>query len=74
MNSYLAQMANAEASMRSLHEKLIEAGYVWDGMDGYTKSFADKPCPYCTGVLTGLPGNACENCMNTGLSNPTKGT
>lgn len=26
------------------------------------------PCPYCgDGKYTGLPGNACENCMNTGL-------
>lgn len=25
-----------------------------------------KPCPYCTGsARTGLPDNACENCMNT---------
>lgn len=24
------------------------------------------PCPCCTGVRTGLPGNACENCMNVG--------
>jgi len=28
-------------------------------------------CPYCTAadgsaIRTGLPGNACENCMNTG--------
>lgn len=28
-------------------------------------------CPYCTApdgstIFTGLPGNACENCMNTG--------
>jgi hypothetical protein len=24
-------------------------------------------CPYCLpGIITGLPGNACENCMNTG--------
>lgn len=30
------------------------------------------PCEYCdSGKLTGLPGNACENCMNTGLKNPT---
>jgi hypothetical protein len=26
-----------------------------------------RPCRYCgPGVRTGLPGNACENCMNTG--------
>lgn len=26
-----------------------------------------KRCPYCKdGIRTGLPGNACENCMNTG--------
>jgi hypothetical protein len=24
-------------------------------------------CPYCTNKFTGLPGNACENCMNTGV-------
>lgn len=29
------------------------------------------PCPYCSdGKRTGLPGNACENCMNTGLKYP----
>jgi hypothetical protein len=28
-------------------------------------------CPYCSdGKRTGLPGNACENCMNTGLASP----
>jgi Lar family restriction alleviation protein len=31
-----------------------------------------EPCEYCrNGKRTGLPGNACENCMNTGLKNPT---
>lgn len=35
---------------------------------------AIAPCPYCSGgKSTGLPGNACENCMNTGLANPTAG-
>jgi hypothetical protein len=30
------------------------------------------PCPSCSGnKRTGLPGNACENCMNTGLKYPT---
>lgn len=30
-----------------------------------------EPCPYCPdGSRTGLPGNACENCMNTGLKYP----
>ncbi len=24
-------------------------------------------CPYCQSAGTGLPGNACENCMNTGV-------
>jgi hypothetical protein len=29
-------------------------------------------CEYCgPGKRTGLPGNACENCMNAGLKNPT---
>lgn len=27
-----------------------------------------RPCRYCqNGQYTGLPGNACENCMNTGV-------
>ncbi len=31
-----------------------------------------EPCHYCgDGKRTGLPGNACENCMNTGYANPT---
>lgn len=31
-----------------------------------------EPCPYCSGgKRTGLPGNACENCMNTGLKYPS---
>lgn len=30
----------------------------------------EEPCPYCAGVYTGLPGGACENCMNTGLKYP----
>lgn len=30
-----------------------------------------QPCRYCgPGVRTGLPGNACENCMGTGLHDP----
>ena len=35
--------------------------------------FVDEPekCEYCgDGKLTGLPGDACENCMNTGLRWP----
>lgn len=32
-----------------------------------------EPCPYCLpGTSTGLPGNACENCMNTGLKYPER--
>lgn len=31
----------------------------------------NAPCPSCSGgARTGLPGNACENCMNTGLKYP----
>jgi len=31
----------------------------------------DEPCEYCgDGKFTGLPSNACENCMNTGLKYP----
>lgn len=31
------------------------------------------PCDYCgNGKSTGLPGNACENCMNSGLRYPEK--
>jgi hypothetical protein len=28
------------------------------------------PCEYCHKKITGLPGNACENCMNSGLRYP----
>lgn len=28
------------------------------------------PCEYCHKKFTGLPGNACENCMNSGLRYP----
>jgi hypothetical protein len=35
------------------------------------KSELFAPCEYCgTGRHTGLPGNACENCMNTGYKHP----
>lgn len=31
-----------------------------------------EACHYCgPGKYTGLPGGACENCMNTGYANPT---
>jgi hypothetical protein len=34
---------------------------------------APERCEYCgDGKYTGLPGNACENCMNTGLKYPEK--
>lgn len=33
-----------------------------------TEEYLNGPCPYCG--FTGLPGNACENCMNTGLAHP----
>lgn len=30
--------------------------------------YEDEPCKYCaSGVYSGLPGGACENCMGTGL-------
>lgn len=33
--------------------------------------YPPEPCEYCgPGIQTGLPNNACENCMNTGLKNP----
>jgi hypothetical protein len=36
-----------------------------------TDEYLNEPCPYCGhGQFTGLPGNACENCMNTGLAHP----
>lgn len=46
--------------LHNAYRKMVEAG-------------ALRPnCEYCgPGVSTGLPGNACENCMNTGLKNPT---
>lgn len=42
-----------------------------DGQGNLT-SIEREPCEYCgPGKTTGLPGNACENCMNTGLKYPT---
>lgn len=38
---------------------------------GCRSKIAREPCPYCSdGKRTGLPSNACENCMNTGLKYP----
>ena len=35
------------------------------------RAIPDEPCECCgDGKLTGLPGNACENCMNTGRAHP----
>lgn len=34
------------------------------------KNLKGLPCEYCIGKYTGLPGNACENCMNTGMRYP----
>lgn len=35
------------------------------------EDLAKEPCRYCLpGMRTGLPSNACENCMNTGLAHP----
>src|SRR5512147_1736757 len=46
---------------------LLAGRYAPDGT--YTSYL--EPCPYCSdGKRTGLPGNACENCMNTGLAHP----
>lgn len=43
-----------------------------DGKAGSQWLAEREPCEYCgPGKSTGLPGNACENCMNTGLKNPT---
>lgn len=33
--NYYAQLRNAEEWMVQRHKKLIEAGFEWDGMDGY---------------------------------------
>jgi hypothetical protein len=39
----------------------------------YESLLDTAPCPYCgPGIRTGLPGNACENCMNTGLKYPER--
>lgn len=36
-----------------------------------TPSKSQERCPYCSdNKNTGLPGGACENCMNTGLKYP----
>lgn len=35
------------------------------------RALRQEACEYCgPGIHTGLPGNACENCMNTGLKYP----
>lgn len=45
---------------------------VWSTALMYERSRkAQERCEYCgPGKDTGLPGGACENCMNTGLKNP----
>lgn len=48
----------------SLHMDKDEAQLIVD-------EFNEAPCEYCgPGMIGGLPGNACENCMNTGLKYP----
>lgn len=48
-------------------------GYWWDleqesPVDPVDFQPLDEPCENCgPGIYTGLPGNACENCLNTGL-------
>lgn len=34
--NYLSQVRQAEEMMIKTHQQLIDAGYIWDGMDGYT--------------------------------------
>lgn len=59
----------ARRPLCSEHERLLQQGWRLDADGCYRKS---EPCEYCgPGKSTGLPGNACENCMNTGLKNPT---
>ena len=37
-------------------------------IEGADDDAMEAPCIYCSdGKRTGLPGNACENCMNTGV-------
>jgi hypothetical protein len=45
-----------DAAVRAERERIIKLG--------------KEPCQYCQNY-TGLPGGACENCMNTGLRYPT---
>lgn len=61
--SELAQRLSAlDWSMTPLQNQLAVAAAI---------SSLGGPCTYCgPGMRTGLPGNACENCMNTGLANP----
>jgi hypothetical protein len=43
-------------------------GWTPEHDDDHSLGEAVEPCQYCgPGVRTGLPGNACENCMNTGV-------
>lgn len=46
-------------------------GFVEDGLVPVDLYGARDPCDYCRhGSYSGLPGGACENCMNTGLKCP----
>lgn len=61
----IRQGGGVEGTIVSLHWDRGEAQRIVD-------QFNRAPCEYCgDGKRTGLPGNACENCMNTGLKYPT---
>jgi hypothetical protein len=58
-------------SERTVHALMADTGAVWKLSESATPP-KPEPCEYCLpGMITGLPGNACENCMNTGLKYPT---
>jgi len=72
----LAARARARAHHHFLnsktHDLFIECPEQLEAIAPTTAVPSAERCPYCSdGKRTGLPGNACENCMNTGLAHPS---
>jgi hypothetical protein len=49
----------------------VQNGQVTRDASDLIKVIPTMACEYCgDGKITGLPGNSCENCMDTGLAHP----
>lgn len=78
--AYLSKLHSAPVADMDRIEKIVEAyvggeyeaqGCAAEHILDDIRALRQEPCEYCgPGVCTGLPGNACENCMNTGLKYP----